>query len=412
MIDAQHHALEIVKKLVRAGYTAYFAGGWVRDYLMGHPSDDIDIATDAPPEKILDLFPRTILVGLAFGIVVVVHEGHSFEVATFRKDIEYRSGRRPERIELSTASEDALRRDFTINGMFYDPIENVIHDFVHGQHDLKLGLIRSIGDPHERFFEDRLRMIRAIRFAARFGFSIESDTELAIRENAFSLFPAVAMERVWQEFNKMAAYPHFDQAIIDMHRLNLLPVIFPELKETHLNEIKKRVAFFASYPPSTPTILYLMALFPGITPEKTLELSQYLRISNQEANRAAAYLEAKFLIANEKADTYEWVKFYAKADAQMLLEILSADLPLERRQSFLKQHVLQQNSLHKHIERIKTKRPLVSSTLLKSHLIPSGKLMGTLLKEGERLSILHDLNEPDPVIFQLKQLSIWPKEAI
>jgi len=132
MTEAFAHARAIVTKLVRTGYIAYFAGGWVRDYVMGHPSEDIDIATNASPAEIMDLFPHTILVGLAFGVVIVVIEGHQFEVATFRKDVGYLDGRHPSGIEMSTPQEDALRRDFTINGMFYDPLEEVIHDFVQG----------------------------------------------------------------------------------------------------------------------------------------------------------------------------------------------------------------------------------------------------------------------------------------
>ena len=181
MTDAFKHAKSIVAKLSRAGYTAYFAGGWVRDYVMGHPSEDIDIATNAAPAEIMDLFPHTILVGLAFGVVIVVIEGHQFEVATFRKDLQYIDGRHPQGIEMSTPREDALRRDFTINGMFYDPLEEVIHDFVHGQEDIRLGIIRTIGNPHERFFEDRLRMLRAFRFSSRFSFSIDPETQEAIQ---------------------------------------------------------------------------------------------------------------------------------------------------------------------------------------------------------------------------------------
>ncbi len=122
-MEAQKYATEVVKKLKKAGYIAYFAGGWVSDYLLKHPSSDIDIATDAPTQIILDLFPQTILVGLSFGVVIVIIDGHQFEVASFRKDISYSDGRKPEQIEFSTPQEDANRRDFTINGMFYDPID-------------------------------------------------------------------------------------------------------------------------------------------------------------------------------------------------------------------------------------------------------------------------------------------------
>ena len=177
MTETKKIATAIVRKLVAAGYTAYFAGGWVRDYLMGHPSEDIDLATDAPPEKIIDLFPKTLLVGVAFGVVVVIVDGHQFEVATFRRDIDYADGRKPSKIELSTAEEDAFRRDFTINGMFYDPLTNQILDYVGGQEDLKKKIIRAIGNPHKRIQEDRLRMIRAVRLSCRFDFQIEEKTK-------------------------------------------------------------------------------------------------------------------------------------------------------------------------------------------------------------------------------------------
>ena len=261
-MEQKQFAVQIIKKLIKAGYTAYFAGGWVRDFVMKHPSSDIDIATDATPDVILDLFPRTIFVGLAFGVVIVVHEGHQFEVSTFRKDLRYEGGRRPAEIEFSDASEDALRRDFTINGMFFDPIDEKIIDYVNGIEDIKKGIIRTIGDADERFIEDRLRMIRAVRFAARFGFNIDITTQEAIRENADTLFPAVAMERVWQEFYKMSAYPRFDHALVELHRLGLLQVIFPTLAEIHLHDIKVRVEPLPHYPKQFPTILALMALFP------------------------------------------------------------------------------------------------------------------------------------------------------
>src|SRR6185437_5720237 len=163
-------ATHIVKRLVEAGHLAYFAGGWVRDFLLNHPSDDIDIATSASVEEIQALFPKTIPVGIAFGIVIVVEKGHQFEVATFRKDRGYVDGRRPTGIDPASPEEDAQRRDFTLNGMFYDPLQKKVLDFVSGQEDLKKGIIRAIGNPHERFLEDRLRMMRAVRYGTRFGF--------------------------------------------------------------------------------------------------------------------------------------------------------------------------------------------------------------------------------------------------
>ena len=162
-MEEHPQARYIVDTLAKAGFVAYYAGGWVRDFLLGHPSDDIDIATNAPPETIQALFPKTVPIGIAFGIVLVIVEGHPYEVATFRNDLEYQDGRRPLRIEFTTAEEDAKRRDFTINGMFYDPLQKTVLDFVGGQQDLQKQLVRAIGNPHARIAEDRLRMIRAIR---------------------------------------------------------------------------------------------------------------------------------------------------------------------------------------------------------------------------------------------------------
>lgn len=408
-MNAQIYATEIVKKLVRAGFTAYFAGGWVRDYLMGNPSDDIDIATNAPPDKILDLFPRTILVGLAFGIVIVVIDGHQFEVATFRRDINYEGGRRPTHIEYTTPEEDALRRDFTINGMFYDPLENVIHDYVHGKQDLTTGIIRAIGNPQERFFEDRLRMVRAVRFAARFGFLIDAETQDAVRENATLLFPAVAMERIWQEFNKMSKYPRFDQALIEMHRLGLLPIIFPALEKAHLNDIKKNVFSFSSYPENCPTILYLLSLFPDAPLKDMLGLCEFLRTSSQDSKWVELFFQAKSLCLSESTDLVAWAHFFANPNSQLCLDVLVANCPHEEKAAFLEKNREIKKTLQPHIDRIITKKPLISAAFLQKEGIPNSKIMGTLLKEAERIAILNNLNDSDSILLLLKETSIWPR---
>jgi poly(A) polymerase len=413
-MDAKEIATEIVKKLNHAGYTAYFAGGWVRDYLMGHPSEDIDIATDAPPQKILDLFPRTIPVGLAFGIVVVIEQGHQFEVATFRRDINYLDGRKPSRIELSTAEKDASRRDFTINGMFYDPVEHVIHDFVQGAEDIKKQVIRAIGNPDERFIEDRLRMIRAIRFAARFGFSIDPETQEAISANAPTLFPAVAFERIWLELTKMSRNPRFDMALIEMHRLNLLPVIFPTLQHVHLHEIKSVVSGFKNFPDQTETILYVMQLFPQATLEEANELCRYLHTSNVDTKLAEFLVSMRQLIDSEHAlgliDLHAWVHIYANLASQKCLAVIAANMPSEQNEAFLSTHQKRIHNLQKHIDRLREKKPLITSAILQNEGIQPGKIIGILMKEAERIAILNDLNDADEVLAILKTTHAWPKE--
>ncbi|NGX57118.1 MAG: CCA-adding enzyme, partial [Candidatus Anoxychlamydiales bacterium] len=212
----------IINTLKKNGYTAYFAGGWVRDYLLNHKSDDIDIATDAKPEVVEKLFSHTIPIGKAFGIILVIINDSKYEVATFREDFDYSSGRRPKKVSFTNAEIDALRRDFTINGMFYDPLENKILDYVNGKEDLNKKIIKAIGDANKRFLEDKLRMIRAIRLSSRFGFEIEGKTKKAIIKYASSLFPAVSIERVVQELTKMQQYKGFKDALLMMFEYGLL----------------------------------------------------------------------------------------------------------------------------------------------------------------------------------------------
>ncbi|KIA76596.1 CCA tRNA nucleotidyltransferase [Parachlamydia acanthamoebae] len=411
MDEAQLHATEIVKKLVKAGYIAYFAGGWVRDYLMGHPSSDIDIATNAPPEKILDLFPHTLLVGLAFGVVIVLIEGHQYEISTFRQDFDYLDGRKPSKIQLSTPQEDAKRRDFTINGMFYDPIEDTIFDFVHGAIDLDLGIIRTIGNPQERFLEDRLRMVRAIRFASRFGFIIDTDTQEAIIENASTLFPSVAMERIWQEFCKMSNYPSFDHALIELHRLQLLAEIFPALANTHLNAIKHRVKSFHLYPHETPTILYLAQLFPDLSLTTLLDIFKELKTSKRDCHYVEVYRKGQNLMnsANAGDNWVEWTHYYALPEAQICLDIMIANAATEEERTDLANfHKNLRKKLAKHIERIQHKNPLISSAFLMDQGILPSKQMGLLLKEAEKIVILNNLENAQDALLSLKQSPLWP----
>lgn len=411
MTEAFIHAKAIVSYLVQAGFKAYFAGGWVRDFVMGHPSEDIDIATNASPSQIMDLFPQTVLVGLAFGVVIVVVEGHQFEVATFRKDLHYLDGRHPMGIEMSNPHEDAMRRDFTINGMFYDPLEEVIHDFVNGQEDIRHGVIRAIGDPYERFFEDRLRMLRAFRFSARFSFAIEPITQEAIRENANQLFPAVAMERVWQEFNKMAAYPGFDQAIVEMHRLSLLDVIFPEIIEMHIKDLRHHVKNFPLFPPHCPTILYLMEILNELPFLQKMDIAKRLKASSKDFKllEFMESLDQAIIKEREKreADFHSWARLFSNPDWELGVHILALRYADKECDQFLKKYYQRYRQLEVHIQRIKAGNPLVTSNMLMQKGILPGKKMGLLLKEAERMSVNEDWNNPDTVIAKLSQHSLW-----
>jgi len=224
------YAVELVRRLKKARHEAFLVGGCVRDLLREVPPQDFDIATSARPEEVQKLFKRTVPIGIRFGVVLVLKGRISFEVATFRTDQAYKDGRHPEGVVFSSPKEDALRRDFTVNGLFYDPVRGRVIDYVKGKQDLKARLIRAIGDPTRRFEEDRLRVLRAVRFAAVLGFEIESKTFRAVQ--AFSKrIQEVSAERIRDELVKLftGADPVRGLALLD--ESGLLKVLLPEVSK-------------------------------------------------------------------------------------------------------------------------------------------------------------------------------------
>ena len=242
---AQLAADSIVDRMRAAGHDAYFAGGCVRDLLLGHDPADFDVATSARPDAVLAMFPRTFAVGAHFGVVLVCDtiDGREIvtEIATFRSDNAYSDGRRPDSVRFSdSAEEDVIRRDFTINGMLLDPqtlretgnIPAAVLDFVGGRADLTARLIRAIGDPATRFAEDKLRMLRAVRFAARFDFDIESETEAAIRQHAPDVHQ-ISCERIRDELTRMLTEGRARRAFELLDRTGLLREVLPEIDRMH-----------------------------------------------------------------------------------------------------------------------------------------------------------------------------------
>jgi len=226
-------ARDIVAQLQKAGHIAYFAGGSVRDQLLGVEAKDYDIATDARPEEVQKLFPRvTDVTGKCFGVVRVMVGQESYEVATFREDGQYKDGRHPESVRFATAEEDAQRRDFTVNGLFYDPVADKLIDYVGGEADLRAGIIRAIGKPEDRFTEDHLRLLRAIRFATRLYFKIEPKTWEAICVIAPQI-RTVSAERIRDELNKIftADKPELGLDLLDQS--GILPLILPDIAAMH-----------------------------------------------------------------------------------------------------------------------------------------------------------------------------------
>ncbi|HEY3931063.1 MAG TPA: CCA tRNA nucleotidyltransferase [Verrucomicrobiae bacterium] len=224
-------AKEIVACLQHAGFAAFWVGGCVRDFLLGREPDDFDIATDAKPEQVEKLFKRTVAVGRKFGVMIVVEGGHQFQVATFRAEMEYQDGRRPEKIIFANAEADASRRDFTVNGLFYDSLTKKIHDWVGGEKDLRAKIIRTIGKPEERFGEDHLRLLRAVRFAAQLNFEIEPKTFVAIKKLAPKI-KLISAERIRDELLKLFSPPHAARGLTLLRDSGLLEHILPELAAT------------------------------------------------------------------------------------------------------------------------------------------------------------------------------------
>ncbi|HZD33331.1 MAG TPA: CCA tRNA nucleotidyltransferase [Candidatus Angelobacter sp.] len=239
------HAIHVVRELRRCGFQSYLAGGCVRDMLLGFEPSDYDVTTDATPNDVMRIFPETYAVGAQFGVVLVpvpkerreldpATPPHPIEVATFRSDGSYSDGRHPDQVQYSKSpEEDVQRRDFTINGLLMDPLEaDHVLDFVGGRADLAAGIVRAIGDPERRFLEDKLRMLRATRFAARFGYAIDPATFAAIRKLA-PMIHQVSRERVRDELTKMLTEGHARQAFELLDQSGLLQEVLPEITRMH-----------------------------------------------------------------------------------------------------------------------------------------------------------------------------------
>ena len=269
------HAISIVRTLREAGYQAYFAGGCVRDLILGREPADYDVATDATPGQVMRLFPETYAVGAQFGVVLVPVPAEArkdaagdvspkadvVEVATFRSDLGYSDGRHPDRVHYSkTPREDVERRDFTINGLLLDPVTDEVLDYVGGRKDMEAGILRTIGEPERRFAEDKLRMLRAVRFAARFGYNIEPGTFAAIQNLAHQIHQ-VSRERVRDELTKMLTEGRAQRAFELLDETGLLPEVLPEI--TAMKGVQQPPEYHPEGDVFVHTLLLLGKLPPG-----------------------------------------------------------------------------------------------------------------------------------------------------
>ncbi|MBN1590662.1 MAG: CCA tRNA nucleotidyltransferase [Pirellulales bacterium] len=285
-------ARQIVERLRAAGFEAYWAGGCVRDQLLDRPPHDYDVATSAKPDEVRRLFGlrRTLVVGAAFGVVVVLGPSGAgqIEVATFRSESGYHDGRHPERVAFSSAREDALRRDFTINGLFYDPIEERVIDFVDGQADLRAGIVRAIGNPVDRFTEDKLRLLRAVRFAATLGFTLETATRQAVEQMA-SQVTVVSAERIADEMERMLVSKNRTVGLRLLLETGLAAEVLPEIVPVDARQrtqLENALGVVDRLERPTFSLALAVVLFGRVSPAGVERVCRRWRLSNQASDRA------------------------------------------------------------------------------------------------------------------------------
>jgi poly(A) polymerase len=394
-------AIKVVMTLQEAGFSTYFAGGWVRDSYAGKSNDDIDIVTNAPCLAIQKLFPVTTDEGLDYGVVFVKESEEIFEVATFRKDGEYKDGRSPTSVEKGSMKDDALRRDFTVNALYYDPISRETFDFTDSLLDIDRRVIRAIGDPFMRFEEDRLRVLRAIRFSTKLEFGFEESTLNAINQYASCLFPSLSKEKVWKELSKMSYYPNFDVGILKMFDTGVLQHIFPTLESVSRVEILKSANKMRALPQHAPTIVKILQLFPNTTKREAIDLCNYLKLSKTNGVQVVNnyYHVRKLLDHAEEATDYDWAIAYGKHQAELFVPHTGSFLDLKER-------------LSTHVGRIQSNNPVVSAQLLKAQGLDPKILkrgFGKLLSEAEKIAVNNSYDNPQDVLHKLKQSTYWPR---
>ena len=280
-------AIEIIRQLRQKGHEAYLVGGCVRDMVMKIEPSDYDIATSAPPAEIMKIFPHTEPIGAQFGVVLVIHRGHPFEVATFRSDEAYVDGRRPTAVAFTDAKTDVLRRDFTINGLLYDPTEQRIIDYVSGQADIRDRIVRAIGDPQQRFAEDKLRLLRAIRFGARLGYSIERETWAAVCRMAPEI-KRVSAERIREELARILTEGQASTGFRLLHESGILPEILPALSwDNHLERCLEAI------PAKAAEDFAFGILLHDVSPENARRIVEDLKMSGSEGQHIVSLVQSQ-----------------------------------------------------------------------------------------------------------------------
>ena len=378
VVPHRDFAYEVVRRLRDVGHQALWAGGCVRDQLLGLLPKDYDVATSARPEQIRELFGqrRTIAVGAAFGVIAVLgpRSAGSVEVATFRGESQYLDGRHPSEVHFTDAEHDAQRRDFTINGLFFDPMKSEVIDYVNGQRDLAERIVRAIGDPAARFADDKLRMLRAVRFAATFNFTIEPATLAAIDRHAAEIHQ-VSAERIGMEVRRMLLDPRRAAALKQLEACKLLVEVLPEVALLPRDVQKATRAVLRHLDGPTLSVALAATLHRAGGPDVAREVSRRLRFTNKEADRSEWLLSHLEQIA--AADRLAWPQLQrilvheGGAELVQLLMVITGETAATRlcREKFaLPAEVL-------------NPAPLVDGSDLLAAGVPAGPDVGKLLEQ-------------------------------
>lgn len=342
-------AIKIYNKLKAEGFETYLAGGCVRDLVLGVAPKDIDIATEAVPEKIIALFPKTVeLLGQAFGVVRVVEDGEVVEVATFRKDGRYIDGRHPEKVTYSDSKSDAERRDFTINALFLDISKKQIIDHVDGLQDIEQKIIRTVGDSNKRFEEDHLRLLRAVRFSAQLGFDIEPKTWAAVQSHA-KLLKTVSEERIRDEILKLLTSSFVEKGLERLVCTGLLKVLYPDLEKSLDKQLTvwRKLADYRVVLPWTYFFWPLMEECPSW--EQFIEIAEHCKLTREEKKTLRhAFFFIRLRSTWKKSRVGEKIIFYASKEGSLLLHMqANLDESWQKELDEIDEQLLQRSSMGK-----------------------------------------------------------------
>lgn len=398
-------ALAVIQTLTKAGHETVLAGGAVRDALMGRAIHDLDIATSATPDEVEKVFPKTIAVGKAFGVMVVLFDGASFEVATFRQDGEYRDGRRPETIRFANLSQDAWRRDFTVNALYFSPTLDRIIDVVDGIRDIRHRILRAVGRPEERFREDHLRILRVIRFAAQLGFQIDAPTWMSACRLSAAVRD-VSVERQAEELRKMALSARPELGWQLLRDSGVLAAIMPEMMSSlhqHAHQWQEFIKIY-SVTKGAPIEIQL-ATWAALIDLPTSSLEAWLRhfhMSQSEVQAAEQFLRAWEILKDPKTAKLQRWRALDLDESPWVINalVLSAGSGLSLEQSL-------NADLRGYLERMneagRLPRPILTGQDLKLLGFVAGKEMGQSLQDLYELQIVDGLSK-DELMAKAKQL--------